>query len=293
MLAVTGATAAVALVVRTMPAQSWWPGWAAVGAWWGIWWPLVTIVAVVIAAALMRRWSRHADPVTPSPPGARQLGNVGWRRARSTASATNADGGSPAGKIAAVVTAFTALAALVFTAQSLTATRNQVSVSEQSQFTERYSTAVDQISTPGLDHLETRLGGIYALERLANDSSRDQPTIIEVLSAFVRSNAPLPTGNNQSCTTVSLDVQAALTVLGSLNPAFNANASVDFNNTCLANANLEGADLVHADFEGANLTDADLQDANLDDSELDGADNVKRKSRCSQPGQLEARRQLE
>ena len=38
-----------------------------------------------------------------------------------------------------------------------------------------------------------RLGGIYALKRIA-DSQRDHPTVVEVLSAFVREHShPTPT----------------------------------------------------------------------------------------------------
>ncbi|MFJ9782482.1 hypothetical protein ACIRSS_23075 [Amycolatopsis sp. NPDC101161] len=85
-----------------------------------------------------------------------------------------------------MITAFTALAALVFTGESLTTSREQNALAEQGQVTGRYASAVDQIGTQGDDHLQTRLGGVYELERLMYDSPRDQPTIIEVLSAFVR-----------------------------------------------------------------------------------------------------------
>ncbi|WP_062294251.1 hypothetical protein [Nostoc piscinale] len=35
-----------------------------------------------------------------------------------------------------------------------------------------------------------RLGAIYTLERIAKDSAKDHWTIMEVLTAFVRENAP-------------------------------------------------------------------------------------------------------
>ena len=41
-------------------------------------------------------------------------------------------------------------------------------------------------------NVEVRLGAIYALERIAFDSPRDQWTIMEVLTAYVRQNAPVP-----------------------------------------------------------------------------------------------------
>jgi hypothetical protein len=97
--------------------------------------------------------------------------------------------------VTSFITALTAIGALIFTGLSLNATRDQVDVARedqrvalQGQFTDRYSRAIDQLGEQGPDRLQIRLGGIYALERLARDSPRDQATIIEVLSTFVRTN---------------------------------------------------------------------------------------------------------
>src|SRR6266545_3355051 len=59
-------------------------------------------------------------------------------------------------------------------------------VTEQGQITERYTKAIEQL---GAAMLDVRLGGIYALERIAVDSERDHPTVVEVLSAFVREHS--------------------------------------------------------------------------------------------------------
>jgi hypothetical protein len=56
-------------------------------------------------------------------------------------------------------------------------------LTQQGHLTERYTTAIAQL---GDDKLDIRLGGIYALERLAVDSRRDHPTVVEGLGAFVR-----------------------------------------------------------------------------------------------------------
>ena len=56
-------------------------------------------------------------------------------------------------------------------------------IAEQGHITERYTKAIQQL---GDTSLAVRLGGIYALERIAIDSERDHPTVVEVLSAFVR-----------------------------------------------------------------------------------------------------------
>jgi hypothetical protein len=65
-------------------------------------------------------------------------------------------------------------------------TAENLRVAEQGQITERYTKAIEQL---GSDKLDVRLGGIYALERIANDSERDQSTVVEVLSAFIREHS--------------------------------------------------------------------------------------------------------
>jgi hypothetical protein len=56
------------------------------------------------------------------------------------------------------------------------------------QITDRFGKAVGQLGSAELD---VRLGGIYALERIARDSADDHPQVMEVLTAFVRVHAPL------------------------------------------------------------------------------------------------------
>lgn len=46
--------------------------------------------------------------------------------------------------------------------------------------------AVDQL---GNEKLEIRLGGIYALERISNESEKDYWPIMEILTAYVRENS--------------------------------------------------------------------------------------------------------
>jgi hypothetical protein len=146
-------------------------------------------------------------------------------------------------------------------------------LAEQGQITDRYTTAVDQIGTQGDDHLETRLGGVYALERLIVDSPRDRRTIIDVLSAFVRSSAPRPDGK-APCSKVKLDVQAALTVLGTYSAEANQVVPVqaaDLGGTCLNHANLVDTNLPRAIFTGADLTDATLTRSSLNGANFTGA----------------------
>src|SRR5215213_1900690 len=73
-------------------------------------------------------------------------------------------------------------------------TQRTLELTEQGQITERFTRAIDQLGatdeTTGKPRLEIRLGGIYALERIAWDSpERDYSTVMEVLTAYVRENA--------------------------------------------------------------------------------------------------------
>jgi hypothetical protein len=180
-----------------------------------------------------------------------------------------------------------AIGALVFTGLSLQVNQaqNQAQndLTAQSQYTDRYTKAVDQLGQQGADRLQIRLGGIYALERLARDSPRDQPTIIEVLNAFVRTNNPLPpAGAGKGCPSLLADTEAALTVLGRRDPTHNNGTKINLRTTCLKQAELLGWDFAGAILHGAifidavfidvNLRDASLIEANLSRASLAGAD---------------------
>ena len=65
------------------------------------------------------------------------------------------------------------------------------------QITERFTRATDQV---GSAELEIRLGGIYALERIARDSSDDHPQVMEVLTAYVREHAAWPPRSSPAST---------------------------------------------------------------------------------------------
>jgi len=142
------------------------------------------------------------------------------------------------------------------TSEALQATRDQIGVSQQGQLTDRFSKAVEQLGNK--DSLEVRLGGIYALERIARDSARDHPTVMEVLSAYVREHAPL-----SLCSDVapparpSTDVQAILTVIGRRDAQHDRDA-LDLNGTCLRGAELNSANLACANLAGADLVDVNL-----------------------------------
>lgn len=143
-------------------------------------------------------------------------------------------------------------------------------LAEEGQITDRYTAAVGNL---GAKEMDVRLGGIYALERIMQDSHRDHPTIANVLATYVRSHAKTRPPKGQD---IPADVQAALTVLGTRETARDRGFLPDLHGVYLNGANLSGAhlygaDLYGADLSGAHLDGADLNRANLGKADLSGA----------------------
>ncbi|MDH5757932.1 MAG: pentapeptide repeat-containing protein, partial [Nitrospinota bacterium] len=173
----------------------------------------------------------------------------------------------------------------------------------QGQITERFTQAVEQL---GHDKIAVRLGGIYALERIARDSKEDHWSVMEVLTAYVRENCPVNKEKktkasewlgikrmidylkdhrpdvDQGKRVVNKDIQAILDVIGRRGH-IETEGDRRLN---LANVDLRGAfimkmgehdvyfnnvtfyrsDLRGVSFNGANLKGANLQRANLQET---------------------------
>lgn len=90
-------------------------------------------------------------------------------------------------------------------------------VNREGQITERFTRAIDQLGASDNDgnpKIEIRLGGIYALERIANDSDRDYQVIMETITAYVRQNSPaLSTDGSIVESPISEDVAAIIEVI--------------------------------------------------------------------------------
>lgn len=176
------------------------------------------------------------------------------------------------------------------------ATWRQVYISRESQLTERFTRAVDQL---GSQNIDVRIGGIYAFERIAKNSAADRSAIQYLLGAFVRNNARWPVGApdgpQHPTATVDThltwmnvrapDIQAAVGILGRLPPSKDARmlylSRTDLHGLQLDSAMLTGAQIRHTNLaraflretrlDGCDLKDTDLRQANLEHARLTGA----------------------
>lgn len=241
-------------------------------------------------------------------------------------------------KLTALTAVLGAIVAFPFTLVRLELNRRQTETNEQGMITDRINKAVEglgaektvrrqrrrqngklayaqsdgkpDLSKPIMEevsapNLEVRIGAIYALERIAQDSDRDHVQIMEILCAYIRENAPAKmaatypehwikdpeTGDPveepatpdmirrwaNSLDAPRTDIQTALTVIGRRAPRQIAlegrmvegeweGYRLDLRDTCLQNVDLSKARLNHA-----NLSDARLQGANLWEARLQGA----------------------
>ena len=163
------------------------------------------------------------------------------------------------------------------------ATWRQVQVSREGQITERFARAIDHL---GDAKAEVRLGGIYTLERIANDSPADRRTVAAILAALVRTHAPwkvgAPDGPEHPTATVdaqmpwlehsAVDVNTAMLVLGrrppSREPLQLYLSRVDLRGAFLRDARLPGTALRHANLARTLMPRIDLQDSDLEDADL-------------------------
>jgi len=168
-------------------------------------------------------------------------------------------------------------------------------ISRELRTHERFARAVEQLASErgdGSPRIEARLGGIYALERLAADSEREYWPVMEVLTAYVRENAPWKNAehgshlSNNKTTAMTqtghgsppADIQAILAVIGRRKPHASTveRRLLDLRGTDLRGANLSGSRLDGMTLHGAHLEHVDatravLTRSNLREASLAGA----------------------
>lgn len=87
------------------------------------------------------------------------------------------------GNVLAVATGLAALLAVFYTARNADTARRMFRLGERGHDTDRFSKAVEQL---GSDQAPVRLGGLYALEQLAQSNPALRQTVVDVTCAYLR-----------------------------------------------------------------------------------------------------------
>ena len=142
-------------------------------------WMLAAVIAVAVTALVVTIWllaiANHANPGTDQ------------ANARLDAVRTGLAAGAGAGAAVGLMLAFRRQHH-----QEITTAQTDHDATER-RITELYTKAVEQL---GSDKAPVRLGGLYALERLAQDNQAQRQTIVNVICAYLRMPFPpqAPTG---------------------------------------------------------------------------------------------------
>jgi uncharacterized protein YjbI with pentapeptide repeats len=164
------------------------------------------------------------------------------------------------------------LLGLYMTYWRISVSESGVEVDRERQITERFTRGIEQL---GSKRIEIRLGGIYALERIAKDSDKDHWHIIEVLTGFVRENSKwniLKEDEYDKYSDPKIDIQTAITVLGRRRFSYNKGESnrLDLRGADLRGVSFEDSDFKGAYFENVNLKATRLRNVNLEDASFSG-----------------------
>ncbi|MFI6144463.1 pentapeptide repeat-containing protein [Streptomyces sp. NPDC051109] len=180
--------------------------------------------------------------------------------------------------------------------RQLRVSQDGLNATREGHITDRFSRAVDQL---GSDKLDVRIGGIYALRRIADHSVHDHEAVISIMAAYLRTHVPWPPlelgapaadvsiNSVRPLETRAADAQTALTCLGVLgqerrpewlNVSFTDLRRADCDGLWLNGVNLDGACLEAASVYQVNLSGASLIAANLRHAEL--GTSILRRIRC-------------
>ena len=169
------------------------PAWRPIPAWQ---WTLAAAAAVVIVAVAVIIWlltiASHANPGTEQ------------ANSRLDAVRTGLAAGAGAGAAVGLMLAFRRQHH-----QEIATVLTDLDATER-RITELYTKAVEQL---GSDKAPVRLGGLYALERLAQDNLAQRQTIVNVICAYLRMpfSPTAPAGKPEPEATEDLEVPVAET----------------------------------------------------------------------------------
>lgn len=140
------------------------------------------------------------------------------------------------------------------------------------KITELFIKGIDLLGNP---EITVRLGGMYALEQIAQNSPTYYWQVMQVLSNYIREKSRQSNTDKQNSpkfTSVRVDIQTALKIIVKRRTALDPiDTNLDLSNSNLIGADLQSADLSSANLIGIELDGADLSGANLELADLERA----------------------
>ncbi len=181
------------------------------------------------------------------------------------------------------ITLSIAVLGVILTLIRSTLNRQQNNTDVQRLITEQISRAVEQIgaykydanSTEYQPNIEARLGGLYSLQRIMQDSPRDLQAITRTFYAYVRENTkrartdqPKIDSDGNKTYQFPEDIKAAVNIIGQFSKEIFLDSQLNFSLANFTEYHLVGIDfsdtnLENVDLSGTNFTNANLSRANL------------------------------
>ena len=227
---------------------------------------IAVLIAAAIAAAaavgivvwLQWEWLRASEPNTWLPSSWEWLGSSNDSKAYNGDILRNV-GFIVAGVVALIFALWRARVA----GRQANAAQAQVATAQQSLLNERYQRGAEMLGSPVLS---VRLGGIFALQRLAEEHPEQYHIqVMRLFCAFVR-NPPAEGGELNNNRELRPDVQAVITAIGKRSVA---GQRLEAEADC--KLDLRGARLDYGDMENLNFASVDLLEAHLRRAGLEGA----------------------
>jgi len=159
--------------------------------------------------------------------------------------------------------------------------RALLELQRRGQLAERFTRAVEYLGQRGDEKLDVRIGAVYALEQIAQDSADLHWPIMEVLTAYLRQHARAEPDIDAPADGAERrppsDHQAIATVIGRRRTERDPGQRLNLRRVSLtgvdwAGALLNGADLAETRLEDAGLHGAYLEGAGLVEAHLEGAE---------------------
>lgn len=192
--------------------------------------------------------------------------------------------------VAVVVGGVFVLAGTYISWRRVSALHQQVAMAERGQITDRFTRAIDQLGAVRANDApapEIRAGGVRSLERIAGESPADFGPILDILTAYLRSESPIPSLGSDSPddwwdrarrTRDRMDVAFAIEAIQRQWPGKRGPVATPLNlvrtfaqGIVLPEKNLREAQLRYSDLSDANLRNADLLLTDLQGAMLRGA----------------------